>query len=123
LSSGKKQSAREKTILNTSTGVPLFAVEMARQPNLAKLALSLLVAVHARLDKLHLDSSLLRVVAEQPAAVSMTMLAEAFPEDAQLLHQQVDRAVAGGVIERGTDGTISFTHPMIHRVIGNSDMK
>ena len=123
ISPGKKQSAREKTILNTATGVPLFAVEMARQPNLANLALSLLVAVHARLDKLRLDSSLLRVVAEQPVAISMTMLAEAFPKDAQLLHQQVDRAVACGVIERGPDGTISFTHPMIHRVIGNSDMK
>lgn len=123
LLAGKKRSALEKDILNTATGVPLFAVEMARRPNPAQLSLPLLVAVHARLDKLHLDSSLLRLVAGQASAVSMNVIAETLPADAESLHQQVDRAIACGVLARDTDGTVSFTHPMIHRVIGTSDMK
>lgn len=123
LPTGKKRSVLEKEILNAATGVPLFAVEMARRPNLAKLSLPLLVAIHARLDKLHLDSSLLRVVAEQASAVSMNVIVEALQEDTEALHQQVDRAIACGVLARDTDGTVSFTHPMVHRVIGTSDMK
>lgn len=123
LPTGKKRSTLEKDILNTATGVPLFAVEMARQPSSAHLSLPLLVAVHARLDKLHLDSSLLRVVAGQLSAISMSEIAEALSEDADSLHPQVDRAIACGVLARGADNTVSFTHPMIRRVIGNSDMK
>lgn len=123
LPNGKMRSAIEKDILNTATGVPLFAVEMARQPNSAQLSLPLLIAVHARLDKLHLDSSLLRVVAGQPSTVSMNEIADALLESTQSLQQQLDRAIASGVLACGSDSKVSFTHPMIHRVIGNSDMK
>lgn len=117
---GKLRTAMTHNIIKTATGVPLFAVELAQCPNTSNLSLSLLVAVHSRLDKLHLDSSLLRVVAQKTSAVSITELADTLPDDHQSLLRQVERAVAAGVLARGFDGRLSFAHPMLQRAINDS---
>jgi hypothetical protein len=119
----KKRVALQKIILDTATGVPLFAVEMARHPTSARPSLSLMVAVHARLDGLHLDSLLLRAVAKHPRPITATEIKAALAQDAGVVDQQLDRAVNCGVLLRDSDGTFSFSHPMIRRVIANSDMK
>jgi hypothetical protein len=120
---GKRRKAMEEDILNTAIGVPMFAVEMALQPNVSGVALSLLVAVNARLDKIHLDSSLLSVIARQTPAASMTGIMEILQEDPQLLQLQIARAVESGVLAHASDGTLKFSHPMIRRVIVNSVME
>jgi len=110
---GKQRTEIVQHILDTALGVPLFAVEMARTPHLSELALSLWVAVQARLDKLHLDSVLLSFVARQPAAVSVAELAPLYQDDLSTLKKQVDRALASGVFVSNADGKLSFAHPMI----------
>jgi hypothetical protein len=95
-------------------------VELANAADAKTLSLSLLVAVHSRLDKLHLDGTVLRLVAQAESHMSVTKLSQAISDDAASLIQQVDRALASGVLKKDADGTLSFTHPMIQRVIRNS---
>lgn len=117
---GEALEALTNSIMKTAVGVPLFAVELARCASTTDLSLSLLVAVHSRLDKLHLDSSLLRVIVQKPAAMFMSELNQALPNDFKTLPQHVERAVACGVLTRDAQGKVSFSHPMIRRVIEDS---
>jgi hypothetical protein len=116
----KQRTTLVHTITETAAGVPLFAVELANAADAKTLSLSLLVAVHSRLDKLHLDGTVLRLVAQAESHMSVTKLSQAISDDAASLIQQVDRALASGVLKKDADGTLSFTHPMIQRVIRNS---
>lgn len=119
---GKKRSSIVQTILDTSTGVPLFALEMARMPDPVKLSIPLMVAVHSRIDKFGLDSSVLRLVASNQDGIAIDRIAELTGEPLDTLRAQVDRATATGVLTEQVDGTLTFTHPMIRRVIANSIM-
>jgi hypothetical protein len=109
-------------IMDTALGVPLFAVEMAKSPNAPDLSLSLRVAVFSRIDKLHLDYSLLAFIARQPSAVTLAEVAEGLQDDANALARQVERALASGVLVRSDDEKLSFTHPMIRRAIDNLNL-
>ncbi len=110
-------------IMNTALGVPLFAVEMAKYPNATDLSLSLRVAVFSRIDKLHLDYSLLAFIARQPAGVTLASVAEGLQDDISALERQVERALTSGVLVRGVDDTLVFTHPMIRCAIDNLNME
>lgn len=122
LPAGRKRSSMVQTILETATGVPLFALEMARLPDPVKLSLPLMVAVQSRIDKFRLDSAVLRQVAREPEGISVAGLAERLGEPAPSLASQVQRATAMGVLALRPDGALTFTHPMIRRVIANSIM-
>jgi DNA-binding CsgD family transcriptional regulator len=119
---GKKRSSIMQTILDTSTGVPLFALEMARMPDPIKLSLPLMVAVHSRIDKFGLDNSVLRLVASNQGGIAIDRIAELTGDPLDTLRAQVDRATATGVLTQQVDGMLTFTHPMIRRVIANSIM-
>lgn len=119
---GKKRTALAQAIIETSTGVPLFALEMARQPDPVKLSLPLMVTVQSRLDKLRLDSAILRLVASTQGGISLAALAAALGESVDALALQVNRAAAAGVLTQNPAGHLNFTHPMIRRVIANSIM-
>lgn len=116
-------STLEKDILETATGVPLFAVEIARQTNHESLSLPLLVAVYSRLDKMELDSDLLRLVGRHENRISIQEIQSTLLDDLAALNHQIDRAVVRGVLMRSSDDKLSFTHPMIRRVINNSVME
>lgn len=110
-------------IMNTALGVPLFAVEMAKHPDESELTLSLRVAVFARIDKLHLDYSLLAFIARRAAEVAFSDVVEGLQDDVITLQRQVDRAVASGVLVRSSDQKLSFTHPMIRRATDNLNLE
>lgn len=120
---GKQRTKIVQRILDTALGVPLFAMEMARKPNLSEFSLSLWVAVQARLDKLHLDSELLSFVAKQSAAVSVAELAPIYQNDLTNQKKQVDRALASGVFVSSADGKLSFAHPMIRCTLNKLTME
>lgn len=110
-------------ISSMASGVPLFAVELARHHDLKRLALPLLVVVCARLDSLHLDRILLRTVVKNSAVASLEEIVEALGEDAESLRLQVERAVACGVLAGGATGGLSFTHPLLRRAIDSLVME
>lgn len=119
---GRQRASIMQTILETSTGVPLFALEMARLPDPVKLSLPLMVAVQSRIDKFRLDSAVLRLVASNPEGISVAQLSERLGEPTDSLLPQVERATAMGVLATQPHGALTFTHPMIRRVIANSIM-
>ncbi len=116
---GKQRTKIANIILDTASGVPLFAVEMAQNPNESDLSLSLRVAISARIDKLHLDFTLLAFVARQPAEVSFSEIVAGLHEDTGTLQKQVERAIASGVLARSSAEKLTFTHPMIRHAINN----
>jgi len=120
---GKNRTKVVDGIMNTALGVPLFAVEMAKSPDQPDLSLPLRVAVFSRIDKLHLDYSLLTYIARQPAGVTLANVAEGLQDDATALQRQVDRALVSGVLVRSADDTLAFTHPMIRRAIDNLNLE
>jgi DNA-binding CsgD family transcriptional regulator len=106
-----------RDISGAAAGVPLFAVELARHHDVERLALPLLVVTNARLDSLNLDRALLRAVARNSVALSMEKMAATLGGDEEHLRQQVERTVAAGVLSWGENGCLSFTHPLLQRVI------
>ncbi len=120
---GKQRTKMVDAITNTALGVPLFAVEMAKSPDMPDLSLPLRVAVFSRIDKLHLDYSLLAYIARQPLGVTLANVAEGLQDDATALQRQVERALASGVLVRCADETLAFTHPMIRRAIDNLNLE
>lgn len=119
---GQQRTAVTQNIVDTALGVPLFAVEMAHSPHESELPLSLRVAVLARIDKLHLDSTLLTILARHPGALSAAELAQGLHDDTPSVQRQVERAVVSGVLVLSSDGKLSFSHPMIRRAIDHSTM-
>lgn len=106
-----------RDISGTAAGVPLFAVELARHNDVESLALPLLVVINARLDSLNLDRALLRAVARNSIALTMEKMAATLGDDEELLRQQAERTVAAGVLSWGGEGWLTFTHPLLQRVI------
>lgn len=122
-SSAKVASVLVKEISDMAAGVPLFAAELARHREVERLALPLLVAINARLDSLSLDRNLLRTIAKSSVNTTLAETAATMGEDAESLRQQVERTVAAGVFTWGTNGWISFTHPLLRLVIDSLVME
>lgn len=113
----KRQASKVKEIAGAATGVPLFAVELARQPELDSLTLPLQIVINARLDSLRLDRILLRAVAKCPASTNLREIAASLGEETESVRQQVGAMVAAGVLTMNTDGGIAFSHPLLRRAI------
>jgi len=105
------------SIAQVAAGVPLFAVEMARHAEDEMLALPLLVVISARLDNLRLDRELLRCVARIDERLTLVKAAELMGEEAKILRQSLENAVAAGVLDQDAEGILSFTHPLLRQVI------
>lgn len=114
---GRRQEQAIGEIASVAVGVPLFVVELAQHSGNESLPLSLRIVVNARLDSLHLDRILLRELAKSSAPPSLQDLATTLDEDADSVRLQVEKTVAAGVLRRGTDDRISFTHPLLRRAI------
>ncbi len=117
----KGRAQKVQWITTAAAGVPLFAVELARHHD-ESLALPLRVAISARLDSLHLDHDLLRVVAKNGAGANLKEVATALGEDVGTLRPQIERAVASGVLTCSENGWLTFTHPLLRRTIGSSGL-
>lgn len=119
----KGRAQKVLRITNTAAGVPLFAVELARHHEDEHLTLPLRVAINARLDSLRLDYNLLREVAKNAAGTSLAEVANTLEENIDLLRQQMERAVAAGVLACGPEDWLSFTHPLLRQAIDNLVME
>ncbi|MDD5300390.1 MAG: response regulator [Gallionella sp.] len=119
----KGRASKVQRITSAAAGVPLFAVELARHHEAEQLALPLRVAINARLDSLHLDHNLLREVAKNAVGANLEEVAAALGENIETLRQQMERAVAAGVLSCSADGWLSFTHPLLRRAIDNVVME
>lgn len=116
---GRADKVRQISI--AAAGVPMFAVELARHHDGDEmLALPLRAVINARLDSLHLDGNLLREVAKNAVGASFVEVVATLGENVEILRQQMERAVASGVLSYSADGWISFTHPLLRRAIGIS---
>lgn len=112
-------------IARQAHGVPLFAVELARQSghlppasgSPRPLPLSLLSLVSARLDHLGLNRRLLWAVAHHRNGLTAkdltTILHLPLPET----ESGIERAILSGVLATGPDGTLAFNHPLLRAVI------
>ena len=103
-----------QAIVDTSAGVPLFAVEMARHAA-DEVPLSLFVIVSARLDGLGLDRQLLQRVARAENGLDEGHAGV----DAPTLEQ----AIASGVVSKRSDGRLVITHPLLRRVIEHTGVE
>jgi hypothetical protein len=119
----KGRAGKVQRITSVAAGVPLFAVELARHHEAEQLALSLRVAISARLDSLHLDRNLLREVAKSAAGANLEEVAATLGENVETLRQQMERAVAAGVLSYSADGWLSFNHPLLRQAIDNLVME
>jgi DNA-binding CsgD family transcriptional regulator len=113
----KGRAKKVEQISGVAAGVPLFAVELARQFDPQRVAFPVLVAINARLDSLQLDHRLLRAVATASGPLSIDELAAALGEDAAALRPQAERATQAGVLGWGADDTLAFSHPLLKRAI------
>jgi len=119
----KGRAGKVQRITSAAAGVPLFAVELARHHQTEQLALPLRAAINARLDSLHLDRNLLREVAKNSVGANLDEVATALGENVETLRQQMERAVAAGVLSCSAEGWLSFNHPLLRRVIDNLVME
>jgi hypothetical protein len=127
--------AAGKGIAGRAMGVPLFAVELARHwKSLAPLdangtpgpqsplwastpPLSLLTIICARLDSQGLDRHMLRAVARAPRPVDGAGLAHLMKEPQSTVTPILERAMKAGVLALTTEGTLTFTHPLLRAVV------
>lgn len=117
----KERAKKVQQITSSAAGVPLFALELARHHN-EPLGLPLRLAITARLDTLHLDQNLLREVARQSTGGSLDEIAARLGEQVEAVRQQMERAVASGVLSCSDEQWLTFTHPLLRRAIGNAVM-
>ncbi|WP_348771460.1 LuxR C-terminal-related transcriptional regulator [Azospirillum sp. SYSU D00513] len=115
-------SERVQTIVELATGVPLFALELARHAGragaeAAELPLSCAALVLARVDRTRVDRAMLRLVAQKGEAI-LAELAGQWPGTPDDLQVQIRRAVRLGVLALSADeGRVTFSHPMIGTVL------
>ena len=116
---GERSADEAARIVEMATGVPLFAVLLAAQEDVAP-SLALLSVICARLDVLQLDRRLLRYVAAAGQAPTAQELNDVIGEEG--MAQALDLARATGVLGQDADGRLSFTHPLLRQVIGHMSM-
>jgi hypothetical protein len=113
-----------QSIVGDAAGVPFFAVELARHLGPEKrLALPLLVVVTARLDALALDHKLLQTLARAPDGLSIEDIARQLGESPETLLPAAQRAVASGVLTRGDNARLAFSHPLLSLAIDHLAME
>lgn len=108
---------RAHHIAEDAAGVPLFAVELARQPQEGAIAMSLLITIAARLDGLRLDRKLLRTVARHTPPPVAGDIAGMLGENGETIAQAAKRAVATGVLQADAAGRLTFAHPLLRKII------
>lgn len=98
-------------------GVPLFAVELARQGSSHKLPLSLRMVVGARMDRLKLDRLLLQHVASDPGTWTVAQLARSLQEPKSAVRKGLERAAASGVLVRDDQDRFYYAHPLLRQAV------
>lgn len=118
LGSGKASTRAATTaIARGAAGVPLFAVQLARQHDSATLPLPLCFVIGARMDSLGLDRVLLRHVARVAAPLDIDELAGKLGASPADVTAAVAQAIAGGVLKRDDKDRYGFTHPLLRRAV------
>lgn len=100
-----------------AAGVPLFAIQLARQREPGSLPLPLRFVIGARMDSLGLDHVLLRCVATASATPSASELAEAMKTAVDTVKTALALAVASGVLRSDDQRRFSFTHPLLRQAV------
>ncbi|MES2299612.1 MAG: LuxR C-terminal-related transcriptional regulator [Pseudomonadota bacterium] len=113
----KVKADKLQSVVSEASGVPLFAVELARHRGSGLLAMPLLIVVCARLDGLQLDHRLLAAVSKADLAPPAELVAHMMQTSVEAIAPALARAVAAGVLGRDADGRYAFTHPVIRLVI------
>lgn len=112
-----------ETIAQHASGVPLFAIELARHNWQDSLPLSLQVVINARMDGLKLDRVLLRQLSKAQAPMTAAEIAGAMWEPQDTIQIAVERAIASGVLCQHEDGRISFAHPLLRMLVNQSGVE
>jgi hypothetical protein len=79
--------------------------------------MSLLTIICARLDSQGLDRHMLRAVARAPRPVDGAGLAHLMKEPQSTVTPILERAMKAGVLALTTEGTLTFTHPLLRAVV------
>jgi DNA-binding CsgD family transcriptional regulator len=106
-----------KEVVMKASGVPLFAVELARYRDSGMLALPLLVVVCARLDKLQLDRKLLAALAGATSGIDRNAIGRLFFGNPVDIDRSIEQALGAGVLVENPDQSFSFSHPILRQVI------
>lgn len=112
----KVKSDKLNTVVSEASGVPLFAVELARHRGSGLLAMPLLIVVCARMDGVNLDRKLLAAMSKADGPLSGQMLAAAMKLPMDDVAPSLEKAVEFGVVARDADGLLSFSHPILRLV-------
>ncbi|MFA5016598.1 MAG: LuxR C-terminal-related transcriptional regulator [Methylobacter sp.] len=112
-----------ETIAQHAAGVPLFAIELARNNWQDTLPLSLQVVINARMDGLKLDRALLRQLSKTEAPMTAAEIADAMWEPQDTIQIAVEQAIASGVLSQHEDGRISFAHPLLRMLVNQSGVE
>lgn len=104
-------------ISRDAVGVPLFAIQLARQHEPGPLPLPLRFVIGARMDSLGLDHVLLRRVAHESSPRSLAELAADMNASLDTVQAATALAVASGVLRNDDQGRFSFTHPLLRRAV------
>jgi len=112
-----------ETIAQHASGVPLFAIELARHNWQDALPLSLQVVINARMDGLKLDRALLRRLSKAPTPMTAAEIAEAMWEPQDTIQIAIEQAVASGVLSRNEDGCIRFAHPLLGMLVSQAGVE
>jgi DNA-binding CsgD family transcriptional regulator len=113
----KVKSDKLNAVVSEASGVPLFAVELARHRGSGLLAMPLLIVVCARLDGLQLDHRLLAAVSKTDTPPTSDQIAHMMQATVADIAPALEKAVASGVLARDADDRLAFTHPVIRLVV------
>jgi hypothetical protein len=121
----KAQDRRQaaETLAHHASGVPLFAIELARHDWQESLPLSLQVVINARMDGLKLDRALLHQLSKTSTPLTATEIAEAMWEPLESIQIAVDQAIACGVLRQNDDGRISYAHPLLSMLVNQAGVE
>lgn len=100
-----------------AAGVPLFALQLARQREHGPLPLPLRFVIGARMDSLGLDHLLLRRVAQASSPPDAAELAKTMKTSVDTVKTATALAVASGVLRSDDDHRFSFTHPLLRQAV------
>lgn len=120
---GTHTPARLAELAHQASGVPLFAVELARHAASDALPLSLRLVIGARMDRLKIDRLLLRHVARAPALWSATQLSRSLRETRASVQKALDHAAACGVLAPDEQARYGFTHPLLRQAVIQAEVE
>ncbi|TAN71157.1 MAG: hypothetical protein EPN17_02375 [Methylobacter sp.] len=111
------------TLVQNASGVPLFAIELARHHQGDTLPFSLHVVINARMDGLKLDHALLRQISKSPTRLTVAEIAEAMWESPEVIQIAAEQACASGVLRLDEDSRLSFVHPLLRILVKQSGVE